>query len=74
VWLGWIAMMTGIPSRSGATRQAGSTRASTTGSNSWSAAFTLAWLFILMRSERSRSQHYLLDGRRRTAVEPDHDP
>jgi 4-amino-4-deoxy-L-arabinose transferase-like glycosyltransferase len=56
VWLGWIAMMTGIPEqiqRNFAKLEPGHLPQFQWFSFMVAAAFTLAWLFILMRSERS---------------------
>ena len=56
VWLGWIAMMTGIPEK--IQRNFAKLEPGHVPQFQWfefmvAAAFTLAWLFILMRSERS---------------------
>ena len=56
VWLGWIAMMTGIPEqiqRNFAKLEPGHVPQFQWFEFMVAAAFTLAWLFILMRSERS---------------------
>jgi len=56
VWLGWIAMMTGIPGqiqRNFAKLEPGHVPQFQWFEFMVAAAFTLAWLFILMRSERS---------------------
>ena len=56
VWLGWIAMMTGIPEQ--IQRNFAKLEPGHVPQFQWfgfvvAAAFTLAWLFILLRSERS---------------------
>ena len=56
VWLGWIAMMTGIPEQ--IQRNFAKLEPGHAPQFQWfgfviAAAFTLAWLFILLRSERS---------------------
>ena len=56
VWLGWIAMMTGIPEqirRNFAKLEPGHVPQFQWFEFMVAAAFTLAWLFILVRSERS---------------------
>ena len=56
VWLGWIAMMTGVPEqiqRNFAKLEPGHVPQFQWFGFTAAAAFTLAWLFILLRSERS---------------------
>jgi len=56
VWLGWVAMMTGVPeqiARNFAKLEPGHVPQFQWGEFMVAVAFTLAWIFVLLRSERS---------------------